>query len=284
MKTFSKSPGTEALLEVNCSLCGGKNTRRLYEKDSLWVRCRECGLVYQDPQPVQNQLLDRYDDEYFRYEIENEAVFFDLMRKGLSDIDFRMDSRQEHESRVFVDVGCATGMLLEWAKSNGWSEQGVEVCKPAAEYGRTKRGVNIFIGSLEDARLEAESVDVVHCSHLIEHLTDPSGFVREVGRILRPDGVFIATTPNIDGFQARLFKTEWRSLIADHLFLFSVRTLRRLLESNGFRVIRKKTWGGLGVGSAPAWIKRPADRLAKLLGVGDVMIMLARRSQGLTTS
>lgn len=201
------------------------------------------------------------------------------MRKGLSDVDFKMDRAPGKESRVFVDVGCATGMLLEWAKMNGWSEQGVEVCRPAAEYGRRQRGVNIFIGALKDARLQDESVDVVHCSHLIEHLNDPAEFVREVGRILKPDGVFIATTPNIDGFQARLFKTEWRSLIADHLFLFSTRTLRRLLESNGFRVVRKKTWGGLGVGSAPTWVKRPVDRLAKLFGVGDVMIMLARRSQ-----
>jgi hypothetical protein len=79
----------------------------------------------------------------------------------------------------------------------------------------------------------------------------------------------------VDGFQARLFRERWRSAIADHLMLFSKRTLRSLLVRSGFRVLEVRTWGGLAKGAAPAWIKRPFDRLAKPLGFGDVVLMLA---------
>ena len=277
MKTFSKQAGGERVRGVVCALCGRNDARPLYSLDSLWVRCRGCGLVYQNPQPVRDELLDRYDEEYFRYEIENESRFFELMKLGLSDIHFDELEASLDGEKSFVDVGCATGMLLEWVKGRGWREKGVEVCSPAVEFGRSRRGVDIIDGTLEDASLAEASFDMVHCSHLIEHLNDPKGFVREVARILKPGGYFAVTTPNIDGFQARLFRSAWRSLIPDHLFLFSIRTLRRLLEGAGFAVLRVRTWGGLGVGSAPGWIKRPMDRIAKRIGIGDVVIILARR-------
>ncbi|HUX20438.1 MAG TPA: class I SAM-dependent methyltransferase [Spirochaetia bacterium] len=279
MKTFSKSPGSERLVAVPCDLCGRESTRPLYGPRSLWVRCTECGLVYQNPQPVREELLGRYDDAYFNYEIENETGFFELMKLGLADIHFQEIESTLGDTRSFLDVGCATGMLIEWAKSRGWREKGVEVCSPAAEYGRNERGVDIFAGVLEEARFEDASLDVVHCSHLIEHLNDPHGFVQEAKRILAPGGYFIITTPNIDGLQSRLFRADWRSLIADHLYLFSASTLERLLRKQGFEILRRKTWGGLGVGTAPPWIKRSVDRLAKRFGFGDVVIVLARKPE-----
>jgi len=282
VKTFSKSPGAETLIPVSCAICGNKHSHRLYRNQSLWVRCNDCGLVYQNPQPLQHELLDRYDEEYFRYEVENETTFFELMKKSLSDIDFEGLESSLGEARAFLDIGCATGMLIEWVKRRGWTEKGVEVCQPAAEYGRNTREVDIFAGVLEHAGLESESFDIVHCSHLIEHLNNPSGFLIEVRRVLKHGGHLIVTTPNIAGFQSRLFRESWRSLIPDHLYLFSVRTLTKLLRQSGFETVRHKTWGGLGVGTAPAWLKLPADRLSKAIGLGDVVIMLARKSSDQT--
>ena len=51
--------------------------------------------------------------------------------------------------------------------------------------------------------------------------------------------------------------------------------LRRMLEGSGFRVLKVVTWGGLAAGTAPPWLKRPADRLAKRWGFGDVMLFQA---------
>ena len=93
--------------------------------------------------------------------------------------------------------------------------------------------------------------------------------------MLAPNGYAIITTPNIAGLQARLFRSSWRSAIPDHLFLFSKRTLPRLLERAGLEVLRLVTWGGLAVGTAPAWIKNRIDTAAKRMGFGDVMLVLA---------
>jgi SAM-dependent methyltransferase len=130
---------------------------------------------------------------------------------------------------------------------------------------------------LEENRFPDAGFDLVLASHLIEHLNDPAAFVREVFRILVSGGYFLVTTPNISGFQARLFRSRWRSAIFDHLYLFSIKTLSSLLRQSGFTVKRIRTWGGLAAGAAPAPVKRFADRAAKRLGIGDVMLIKALR-------
>jgi SAM-dependent methyltransferase len=151
----------------------------------------------------------------------------------------------------------------------------VEICAESALYGINTRRVPIFIGPLEQAAFQDNAFSFIHFSHLIEHVPDPYRFLSEVRRILAPNGFVIITTPNIDGLQARLFRSAWRSAIPDHLFLFSKKTLNRLLIRTGFIVHRTVTWGGLARGTAPDWLKRPVDRLAKKLGFGDVMLFLA---------
>jgi 2-polyprenyl-3-methyl-5-hydroxy-6-metoxy-1,4-benzoquinol methylase len=277
-KTYSSVPGAERMKAVACLGCGSDRSRVALRCDGFtFVRCEGCGLVYQNPQPVFDDLRERYGTDYFAYELSNERNFFGLMRMGLADIRFSELAAEIPEPRTFLDIGCATGMLIESMKGEGWDARGVDVCKESAEYGRTHRGVQIFAGTLEEACFPAEEFAVVHFSHLIEHVPDPRSFLHEVRRILKPDGFAVITTPNVDGFQARLFGTAWRSAIADHLVLFSRRTLPRMLVECGFAVSKTATWGGLALGTAPMVIKRPMDKLAKKWGFGDVMLFLAAK-------
>lgn len=277
-RTYSTAPRGERQHSVACALCGSAEAVSFLRAEGvLFVRCRSCGLVYQNPRPIFEQLRVRYDEQYFSYELANEAAFLRLIELGLRDIRFERLAEGTAAPRRFLDVGCATGMLVQSVQGRGWQAEGVDLCRESAEYGRLHRGVAIRVGTLEEAAFPDGSFTVVHFSHLIEHVPDPRGFLREVSRILAPGGWAIVTTPNIDGLQARLFGAGWRSAIPDHLTLFSRRTLARLLKECGLAPRRTITWGGLAMGTAPPWLKRPVDRLAKRCGFGDVVIVLAQR-------
>ena len=159
-------------------------------------------------------------------------------------------------------------------KERGWTVKGVEISGPQAVYCR-EQGLEVSSLPIEKNNFEPGFFDAVITSHVIEHVNDPFSFAKEVRRILKPKGYFYITTPNISGFQARIFGSRWRSAIFDHLYLFSIKTLCGLLEKSGFTVERVKTWGGLAAGTAPAPVKRVFDKLAKPLGFGDVMIVRA---------
>jgi SAM-dependent methyltransferase len=237
-----------------------------------------------NPQPEQTEVVRRYregsGEAYLSYELQNETAFLRLQELALNDaglaaVERDLRARSAARPRV-LDAGCATGALLERLRDRGWDTTGVEI-SPAAGYARTKRSLDVRSLPLEENRFPDGGFDMVLASHVIEHLNDPRSFVREVYRILTPGGSFIVTTPNIDGFQARLFRSHWRSAIFDHLYLFSIKTLSRLLTDQGFVVERVRTWGGLAAGSAPAPLKRLADKAAKRFGFGDVMLIRGTR-------
>jgi len=121
------------------------------------------------------------------------------------------------------------------------------------------------------------SFDFVHSSHVIEHVPEPGAFLAEIHRILKPGGWCVTVTPNRTSLQAALFGSGWRSVIPDHMHLFSRPGLLRLVRDSGLAPLRTATWGGIALGLAPAPLKAALDRAAKLLGFGDVLAVLARK-------
>ncbi len=274
MKTFSMIPNiSEAKDNILCPLCSSKRHTACWTiGQSKFVRCNHCKLVYQNPQPVFKDLKQRYDEEYFNYEVENQDSFLSLMIKGLEDIGIDIE---KGEGKSFLDIGCATGTLLEYAQHRDWKVQGVEICQQAVNYAREKRAVSVFHGTLDQWFSHIQTVDIFHSSHVIEHLVDPKSFIESAFQLLKPGGYFICTTPNIQGFQSKILGKKWRSVIDDHLCLFSKRQLSRLIKDAGFNIEDQKTWGGWAAGVKPYWMKKPMDWLAKKWGFGDVVIIKA---------
>ena len=312
VKTWSTPVRDEERIPIPCALCGGavfvpcfKDTgsNSLFcpeggQENGMpdlvffsYVKCVRCGLVQINPQPAPEAVALRYDknhgSDYLEYEIKNEEIFLWLQERALKDAGFyKLEQNLLSTAKTqqllnsdsggpsVLDIGCATGALLTVLKNRGWAVCGVEISGPEAAYCK-KQGLEVSSLPLEKNHFSDKAFDIVLASHVIEHLTDPFGFAREVRRILKPKGRFFVTTPNISGFQARIFDSRWRSAIFDHLYLFSAKTLRALLEKAGFTVERTRTWGGLAEGTAPVPVKRIFDKLAKPLGFGDVMIMSA---------
>jgi len=285
-KTWSTPVAKEEVKPVPCALCGGERFAPSLSCEGFsYVKCSECGLVQMNPQPVAESVKSRYGDNYLAYEIENEESFLILQKLGLADAGFfeierKLMERNPKGKPKVLDVGCATGALLGFLEGKNWQVTGVEI-SPSAEYAREKRRLDVRSVTVEDCGFPDASFDVVLASHLIEHLNRPREFIREIGRILSPGGYFLLTTPNIDGFQSRLFGSRWRAAIFDHLYLFSVRTLKAMLKAEGFVTNGVYTWGGLAVGTAPRMVKRFADKAVKLFGIGDVMLIKATRPLGL---
>jgi len=241
-----------------------------------------------NPQPVKDGVIARYSsvygNDYLAYELENEKAFLELQQKALEDAGFyKIEKKLMSASPSVLDIGCATGSLLDFLKGRGWRVTGVDI-SPSASYARNVRKLDVKNIPLEENNFPSASFDAVLASHLIEHLNDPSSFLAETSRILKNGGYIFITTPNINGFQARLLGSRWRSAIFDHLYLFSVHTLKKMLSNAGFTAEKTALWGGLAAGLAPVWIKKPADFLAKKLGFGDVMIVRARKNEDVSKS
>ena len=247
-------------------------------RDYQFVRCRTCGHIYQSPRPTEEALNHRYQQSYFEYEQAHEKAFLTLIKQGIADSRAHRYISYPDKPRL-LDIGCATGALLAEYARMGWTVHGIELCAPAAEYGMRHYHVPIHIGDIDSAPFENEYFDLIHCSHVIEHIGDTRKFLRSIHTLLAPRGLLILVTPDVNGMQARLFRSRWRSAIADHVHLFRYPLLRDMASDAGFRLIRKCSWGGLAAGSAPRLLKRIADYAAKRLNIGDVMLLLLSKQE-----
>ena len=285
IKTWSTPVSKEKAALIQCIFCGNDAFLPSLSCDGFsYVKCAKCRLVQINPQPsvsdIENRYTKTYGKDYFFYELENEAAFLELQKKALADAGFeKMELelfRKAKRQPCVLDLGCATGALLAFLRDRGWKARGVEI-SPSGIYAREKRNLDIWDQTIQNCNFPSESFDVVLASHFIEHLNNPREVIREIWRILRTGGCLMLTTPNISSFQAKLFGNNWRSAIFDHLFLFSFRTIKAMLKAESFAIESINTWGGLAAGTAPLPIKIFADKAVKILGIGDVMLVKAKK-------
>jgi 2-polyprenyl-3-methyl-5-hydroxy-6-metoxy-1,4-benzoquinol methylase len=282
MKTYSSPVSDHKRKRISCVICSSQDYRNLWSFDGCsFVKCNSCSAVYQNPQPSMEELVERYSGNYLEYELENEDQFLAIMKKSFSDMELNEIFSSFPDSSIvnFLDIGCATGKLLDYLREQyGFQPFGVEISQEMADFAARKRGIQVSRLELESSSYESEFFDVIHSSHVIEHVRNPLSFIAETARILKPGGYCICTTPNISSLQARVFGPQWRSAIADHLTLFSKTQLIGLVEQKGLKLVNSLTWGGWAQGAPLSWLKKPLDRLSKMFGFGDVMMLVFRKS------
>jgi SAM-dependent methyltransferase len=189
---------------------------------------------------------------------------------------------QRHEpSGKLLDVGAGVGAFLSVSSRHGFSAKGVEVSKWASRYARREKGLDVATGTLEDARFEDAHFDVVVLNHVIEHVQDPRALLGEIRRILRPGGLIVLGAPNAESLMARLIRARWASYRpGEHIWHFTPSTLRRLVESEGFRVVECEAKENNPVlsGSLKDEVRRLINAISRLANRSEAMLLLARKN------
>ena len=138
-----------------------------------------------------------------------------------------------------LDVGCGSGTLLGLLKHRGFRVTGLDFSAEAAAIAKAENGVDVAVGSLEEAHFPAESFDVVTLFHVMEHVTNPRLVLAQVSRVLKPNGVAILQVPNIESWQFKIFGARWYGLdIPRHVIDYSRNSMLKLLADSGFVVNR----------------------------------------------
>ena len=296
---------------VRCNLCGADDATVVFPstlaEGSDWrafrcthsgygshppiVKCRRCGLVYTDPRPDGRDILETYqavEDPLYIEEREGRVLTFEHHLRPLERL------TGQPEGRPLLDVGAYTGVFVEIAGQHGWDAWGVEPSGWAVEQARS-RGLHVVQGTLDTADLPTGHFAVVTMWDVIEHLTDPHGALLQAHRLLRPGGLLVVHTIDIESLFARLMGPRWPWLMEMHIYYFSRSTMRRMLSDCGFHVVSDRPQGRylrLGylmnrVGALLPVLGRPAEWVVSRLGLrgtavrinlGDLFTAYARKT------
>ena len=100
--------------------------------------------------------------------------------------------------RVVLDAGCGVGYGTAFLAERARRVVGVDRSEDAIAYARRRYAgpnVEFRVGDLLALEEPDGAFDVVCCFETIEHLPDQEAFLEEVGRVLRPGGLFVVSTP-----------------------------------------------------------------------------------------
>jgi SAM-dependent methyltransferase len=202
----------------------------------LLLRCGNCQTLYVPYLPAAHTALD-----YDCYYSSDNLTVPDFINRRLGEIVAGFARYRLHNR--LLDVGFGAGSFLLAAANQRWQAMGVEVSQPAVAQAR-RLGFEVFHGEIAEAIYPDHYFDVVIASEILEHLPEPRNLVQEVARILRPGGLFWATTPHGRGLSFWLLGIKW-SVIAppEHLQLFSRRGLKLMLAEIGYRKVELRTEG-----------------------------------------
>jgi 2-polyprenyl-3-methyl-5-hydroxy-6-metoxy-1,4-benzoquinol methylase len=202
-------------------------------------RCEGCGIVFAADIPPERELAQAYQSSHpegYSLEKKNRRRNFQRLIKTVAGY-----VQRKGQIRL-LDVGSSTGLFLETVRETfpDWILTGVEASTPAAEMARGRNGVRIIQGMFEIAEGIPGGQDIITMLDLIEHVRSPLEIICKANQSLKPGGVLVLTTPNIDSWTSKLFRTHWWSFRCMHTLYFSPLSMKQVLARGGFRVVKMR--------------------------------------------
>lgn len=255
----------------SCILCESSKFEFLFfSKDRMFnipgeftvKKCSNCSLVFLDPQPSSQLLKKHYPSKkYYSYSRSKARGLFEIIRNYLLShyyspnvLSLLISTFIQDVPAIptyvkngkILDIGCGDGDTLALLKKLGWKTYGLDIDARAVEIAN-KRGLNVKLGTFKKLSEYPDNYfDAIRLYHVIEHIDNPSLCLFLVRKKLKREGELLIGTPNIKSMMAIFFRSYWYNLDSPrHLFLFTPKTLEKLLNKNNF-VIKKTEFCSVG--------------------------------------
>ncbi len=140
-----------------------------------------------------------------------------------------------------LEMGCGLGHLLGLLQDD-FASVGIDLIDYSVEQTRLNAPkAEAYQMSADDlSAFESGAFSAVVALHLVEHLPDPEGTIRQVNRLLQPGGLFLFATPHPD-YALRRFKDRENDAIGKdktHINVHPPRQWRAWCEANGFTMLK----------------------------------------------
>ncbi|MCA0179894.1 MAG: class I SAM-dependent methyltransferase [Actinobacteria bacterium] len=137
-----------------------------------------------------------------------------------------------------LDIGAAGGGNSRVLAAAGWAVMALEYGAEGAQVGK-ERGLDVLRADATALPMATDSLDLVVAYDVLEHIPDHDAAVRDVRRVLGPDGTFLIAVP----CDPKLWSAH--DVAVDHVRRYTKTTLTDLLVRNGFQITDLWSWNVL---------------------------------------
>ncbi len=264
-----------------CFICDNQNASSEYkiiDGYQLW-KCKSCKTIYLDPalENIDQQFIEDTNSkiEYWstpRFFNSHMRVFKYYFKRRLKSITIFSKSIKNA-----LDVGCGHGYWPQFLEDNGIETKGIDISLEAVS-SCIDRGLDVEHAEFMQY-CPGKKFDLLSACDVLEHVTDPNSFILKCKSLLNDEGLLYLQVPDVFDFR---FPRNHNPLLPHHRWHFKIKSIRVLLEKNGFEVLDYTT-GILGVvgerekrGKIPLWLKI-YWAMIQTLKIGNRLHIIARK-------
>ncbi len=241
----------------------------LTERTGHWKydKCLDCGYVFLNPEPTEQEISEFYNSNYHKVHyhapvginvqkstleqlklwLKKQTLINHFNITGLGKKSFigyllglvlvrsmkiNLFPASINAKDKILEIGSSTGSRIALLKEYGFhnlhaNEFNVELSKDLSKKFNIESS---FVDIRMNPHLKANSFDFVVASMVLEHATDPVGFVDRIYDILKPGAYFAFSVPNLECLEFKLFGSRLYALHAPyHLSQFDEASIKKLL-------------------------------------------------------
>ena len=212
----------------DCSVSG--EIFELYKDENL-------DMLITTPKPKPEDLGRYYESDDYISHTDGKRSVFEKMYHFIKNIALNnkiklINSLSENKGNL-LDVGAGTGDFLLRAKQDNWNTTGAEPSEKARDIA-AKKDISLFENT---AALENNSFDVITMWHVLEHVSDLDFQIKELKRLLKPNGHIIIAVPNFNSYDAKYYGAFWAAFdVPRHLWHFSKTAIKKLFENENMHL------------------------------------------------
>ena len=207
-----------------------KETFDLYHDETL-------DMLITSPQPSLENLGRYYESADYISHTDSKRSLFEKAYHFVKGIALKnklnlINSSNSSKGKL-LDIGAGTGDFLFTAKENGWDTIGVEPSEKAKAIA-IQKGI-AFVAATQD--LESHSFDVITMWHVLEHVPNLENQIKELKRLVKPNGTIIIAVPNFKSYDAKYYGKFWAAFdVPIHFWHFSKTAIKLLFEKENIKL------------------------------------------------
>ena len=198
----------------------------------------EFDMLITFPKPSSEKLPSYYESDDYISHTDGKRSLFEKTYHFIKNIaiknKLKLINSQSQKGKL-LDIGAGTGDFLVVAKNDGWQITGIEPGEKPKSIAINK-GVS-FANDLSE--LENNSFDVITMWHVLEHVPDLEFQIKELKRLIKPNGTIIIAVPNFNSFDAVYYGEFWAAFdVPRHLWHFSKTAIEKLFAIENLKLVK----------------------------------------------
>jgi 2-polyprenyl-3-methyl-5-hydroxy-6-metoxy-1,4-benzoquinol methylase len=227
----------------SCPLCNDNQGEVVFVKNGFDHLHCPCGMIY-----VAEVLRDDYLNlvyENHTFEEETHKSFRTEPRRSFIQAVYQdgLDLLRKYGvqgGRLF-DIGCSSGLFMEYARGRGFHVKGIEPSNYAVELAK-EYNLDVTQGYFQKDTCKECSFDIITMWDVLEHCDAPDDILEAVYQTLVPGGVVFIQVPNVMGLAPRIMRQDCNMFTGfGHINLFGPETIKKILTDNQFKDIQMQS-------------------------------------------